>query len=319
LTIRDEVLSVLESFLAGWASGDEKSLGHAFHASASIHSSAHGDAVGAENIAALLAADHGMSMPLQLVSTNQYVAGNASHTVLTAYLFGHVTDPTASAPAVFGAVLVADLTRGEDGWRFSDLKLSIPWTDGDPSRFSRWKLLPGQGWKLGDPTPTIVSELDSPWARGVPPLASTDAVQQVADAYARYAWAIDQGDIHLLRGCYTEDAFGEFPPMGHRDGRHEIIGQQKEFRRNWPWMQHFGRPLSIEVGADETTANMIVGRIIPQSPHTRDGQDIYGAHYQLGLRREQGEWRISYFDYRPGWITNGKKLGSATALFHQSG
>ena len=319
MTIRDEVLSVLESFLAGWASGDEKSLGHAFHASASIHSSAHGDAVGAENIAALLAADHGMPMPLQLVSTNQYVAGNASHTVLTAYLFGHVTDPTASAPAVFGAVLVADLTRGEDGWRFSDLKLSIPWTDGDPSRFSRWKLLPGQGWKLGDPTPTIVSELDSPWARGVPPLASTDAVQQVADAYARYAWAIDQGDIHLLRGCYTEDAFGEFPPMGHRDGRHEIIGQQKEFRRNWPWMQHFGRPLSIEVGADETTANMIVGRIIPQSPHTRDGQDIYGAHYQLGLRREQGEWRISYFDYRPGWITNGKKLGSATALFHQSG
>ena len=121
-------------------------------------------------------------------------------------------------------MLVADLTRGENGWRFRDLKLSIPWTDGDTSRFSQWKVLPGQGWKLGDPTPTIVSELDSPWARGVPPLSSTDAVQQVADAYARYAWAIDQGDFGLLSGCYTEDAFGEFPPMGHRDGRHEIIG-----------------------------------------------------------------------------------------------
>ncbi|KQR74423.1 hypothetical protein ASF98_21900 [Arthrobacter sp. Leaf337] len=303
MTIRDDVLSALESFLAGWAGGDSKTLGHTFHASSSIHSSAHGEAVGAENIAALLAADRGMAMPLQLVSTNEYVAGNDSHTVLTAYLFGHVADPTARAPAVFGAVLVADLTRGEDGWRFRDLKLSIPWTDGDTSRFSDWNGLPGRGWKLGDPTPTIVSELDSPWARGVPPLSSTDAVQQVADAYARYAWAIDQGDFGLLSGCYTEDAFGEFPPMGHRDGRHEIIGQQKEFRRHWPWMQHFGRPLSIEVDEHETTAHMVIGRVIPQQPLTPDGQDLYGAHYKLDLRLEHGAWKISYFDYRPGWIT----------------
>lgn len=60
--------------------------GRAFHASASTHSSAHGEAVGAENIAALLAVDHGTAMPLQLVSTNQYVAGSDSHTVLTGLL-----------------------------------------------------------------------------------------------------------------------------------------------------------------------------------------------------------------------------------------
>jgi hypothetical protein len=302
MTIRSDVLSALESFLTGWSQGDHKALGDAFHPSASISSSAHGDALGAENIASLLAADNGGAMPLQLVSTNRYVAGNDDHTTLTAYVFGHVTNP-AAAPAIFGAVLVGDLARGQGSWRFTNLKLSIPWTDGDTSRFARWKVLSGQGWTLGDPTPTIVSELDSPWARGIPPLPSLDPVQQVADVYTRYAWAIDQGDINLLRGCYTDDAFGEFPPMGHRDGRHEIIGQQKEFRRRWPWMQHFGRPLSIEVGEDEKTAHAVIGRVIPQKPLTTDGQDIYGAHYQLDLRLEHGKWRIAYFDYRPGWIT----------------
>jgi len=310
MTIRTDVISLLESFLSGWANGDRKLLADAFRASGSIHSSAHGDAIGPGNIAALLAADQGTVMPLQLVSTNRYVAGDENNAVLTAYLFGHVIDPGSDVPATFGAVLVGDLARAEDGWRFSELKLSVPWTDGDISRFSRWKVPSGHGWKIGDPSPTIVSELDSPWARGIPPLPRTDAIQQVADSYARYAWAIDQGDIHLLRGCYTEDAFGEFPPMGHRDGRREIIGQQKEFRRNWPWMQHFGRPLSIDIGDDGKTAHMVIGRVIPQRPRTPEGKDIYGAHYQLDLRLEDDGWRISYFDYRPGWITANEELGA---------
>ncbi|MFJ5956464.1 nuclear transport factor 2 family protein [Paenarthrobacter sp. NPDC092416] len=302
MTIRTEVVAVLESFLAGWATGDRESLGVAFHPTASLRSSAHGDLTERNSIADLLGADFGIATPFRLTMTNVYVAGSEKHVMVTAYVFGQSANELSVARGVFGGTLVGELTPDEHGWKFDDLKLSIPWIDGETSKFAKWRIPSSQGWKLGDPTPTIVSELDSPWARGMSTLPSVDAVQQVADAYTRYAWAIDQGDIHLLQDCYTHDAFGEFPPMGHRDGRHEIIGQQKEFRRQWPWMQHFGRPLSIEVAEDETTAHMVIGRVMPQRPQTPEGRDIYGAHYKLDLRRERGVWRISYFDYRLGWI-----------------
>jgi hypothetical protein len=73
-------------------------------------------------------------------------------------------------------------------------------------------------------------------------------------------------------------------------------------------MQHFGRPLRIELDTDEHSAHMIIGRVIPQQPHTSDGQDAYGAHYRLDLRREHGVWKISHFDYRPGWITSDQRV-----------
>jgi hypothetical protein len=38
MTIRADVLSVLESFVTGWANGDRQSLTDAFHASGSIAS-----------------------------------------------------------------------------------------------------------------------------------------------------------------------------------------------------------------------------------------------------------------------------------------
>ncbi|MDR6438718.1 hypothetical protein J2790_003885 [Paenarthrobacter nicotinovorans] len=307
MSLRADVLTVLESFVRAWDSGDGELLGNAFHPAASLRSSAHGNVIGGRGIADALAADRGAALPLGLTTTNVYLAGKPNHVILTAYVFGHATDDPSNTPRVFGSTLLGELSPTEHGWKFDELKLSIPWTDGDKGRFAHWRIPSSQGWKLGDPSPTIVSELDSPWAKGMPALPSSDPVQQVADAYTRYAWAIDQGDIHLLQGCYTEDAFGEFPPMGHRDGRHEIIGQQKEFRRTWPWMQHFGRPLSIELSQDESTAQMIIGRVMPQRPRTPEGRDLYGAHYKLDLRRDMAGWRISYFDYRPGWIVPGEE------------
>lgn len=302
MSSRTDGLTVLNSFITGWSRGDEQQLKEAFHASATLRSSAHGEINGNDKIAELLGADHHAAKTFRLVTSNEYVAGTADHLVLTSYLFGRCEDEDGTLAALFGATLVGDLSRNESGWRFDDVRLSIPWTDGDATRLPGWNLPTEQGWQLGDTTPTIVSEEDSPWARGIPPLSTNTVAQHVADAYYRYAWAIDQGDIQLLRGSYTSDAHGEFPPMGHCEGRRDIIGQQKEFRRHWPWMQHFGRPLTIEVADNQCEARMIIGRVVPQRTHTEDGRNLYGAHYLLFLRIDQGQWRISYFDYRPGWI-----------------
>ncbi|MEC5319255.1 hypothetical protein VSX61_09920 [Brenneria populi subsp. brevivirga] len=89
--------------------------------------------------------------------------------------------------------------------------------------------------------------------------------------------------------------------MGALQGRHEIIGQQKSFRRHWPWMQHFADALCLELESDGRHARTIVGRIIPERPVDETGRNLYGAHYQLRLE-EDGQWRICWFDYRPGWF-----------------
>ena len=161
------------------------------------------------------------------------------------------------------------------------------------------------GWQLGDEPPVIVSELDSPWALigdALPQASAQDAVRQL---YSKYAWAIDQGDIALLSDSYTDDAAGGFTPIGKLQGLHTIIGQQKSFRRHWPWMQHFAEVLRVELEADGHHARMIVARIVPERPVDEAGRTLYGAHYQFRLRLEgDGQWRICWFDYRPGWITD---------------
>ena len=223
-------LAALDIFVAGWACSDQDALTTVFADSSVLHSSAHGEARGARDITALFSADFDPAMPLDIVTTNHFVGGDAERAVLTSYLYGF-TPQTEPAPSTFGATLVADLVRTESGWQFEVLRLSIPWIDGDEARFAKWSIPSPEGWKIGDATPSIVSELDSPWARGIHDLDPHDAVRQVADFYSRYSWAIDQGDITLLHGCFTEDVFGAFPPMGDLQGRHEVIGQMKSFRR----------------------------------------------------------------------------------------
>jgi len=93
--------------------------------------------------------------------------------------------------------------------------------------------------------------------------------------------------------------------MGPLQGRHTIIGQQKSFRRHWPWMQHFADVMRVELEADDRHAQLIVARIVPERPVDEAGRTLYGAHYQLRARREDdGQWRICWFDYRPGWFTD---------------
>ncbi|MFJ4107766.1 nuclear transport factor 2 family protein [Oerskovia enterophila] len=298
--IRADVLSTLERFIAGWRSHDTTGIRAALTDDAVLRSSAHGEVLTAATIADTLATDFPAAAPTRIVSTNAYVAGNLARTTLTAYLYGVFAHESNRTEAVFGAVLLANLVPGPDGWVFTDLRLSVTQVEGTRRHFARWQLPDRSGWQVGDPTPIIVSEIDSPWACGVPALAGLSAEQRVVDAYTRYAWAIDQGDIALLVGAYAPDASGEFMPLGHREGRRDIIGQQKAFRRHWPHMQHFGLPLAVTLD-DARTASMVVGRVIPQRDVDASGAPLFGARYQLQLVLDDDEWRIRHFDYREGW------------------
>jgi hypothetical protein len=233
-----------------------------------------------------------------LDSSNVYLAGTLTQARGSGYLAGHIAGVSRLS---FGAIFIVDLVRADASadWTISALKVQLTWIEGDRSLRPDWTYpVHEKVWQIGDPLPVIVSELDAPWHVYPENLLRAGVVRDVEDTYARYSWGIDQADFGLLISSYAEDAAGTFSPMGPLNGRHAIVGVQKDFRRAWPWMQHYGKILGSLVEGD--TAAMIVGRAIPQAGRNADE---FGAYYPLRLRRDGAQWRIVWFEYRAGWFS----------------
>jgi len=239
------------------------------------------------------------SQRFELYSTNVYLAGSLTAARASGYLAGHID---AGSRLSFGAIFVVDLLRTYDSadWKIAWVQVQLTWIEGDRSLRPDWTYpVHEKVWEIGDPLHVIVSELDAPWHLYPSNLLRSDVTRDVEDTYARYSWGIDQADFGLLVSSYAEDAAGTFSPMGPLKGRHAIVGVQKDFRRAWPWMQHYGEVLGSRVDGD--MAAMIVGRIIPQAGKDAD---VFGAYYPLRLRRDGALWRIVWFEYRAGWFSS---------------
>ena len=243
---------------------------------------------------------------LSLKATNRYVGAAESDGAFSFYVFGQMNKATKSKGFGFGMTVTGSLKKTASSWHFERVLIALNWVTGDHSLATHWTLPPGDdGWRIGDPAPTIVSEIDSPWLAFSHSTPAASARESIADTYARYSWALDQGDMHLLSSCFADDAAGDFQPMGIIEGRHAIIGSFKEFRRPWPWMQHFADVLDVQADEEQGVAEMLVGRIIPGNSHAQDGTALYGAHYRMRLRRKyEGFWQLTWSEYRPGWFSS---------------
>jgi hypothetical protein len=82
-----------------------------------------------------------------------------------------------------------------------------------------------------------------------------------------------------------------------------LAGTLKAFRMPWPWIQHYGVPLDIQVDREGEAASLVIGRLIPGQTRTPEGLPLFGAHYQIRAVRAQGYWRIRRMEYHAGWVT----------------
>jgi hypothetical protein len=298
-----ELGALREAFFAAWSRADWQGLESALDADSLLTSSQHGLGRGHVAWRGMLQGDAAASEWMR-TSNHATLVGSDGRAVASAYAIGLLASGTQRF--LFGASVVLKFAfRGAPRhWSLIDVRIGVNWCKGEHALVSHWRKPPDDaGWQVNDEPPTIVSELDSPWAFVGEALPQADPHEALRELYSKYAWAIDQGDIALLSDCYTDDAAGGFSPLGRLQGRHAIVGQQKSFRRHWPWMQHFADVLRIEPEADGRHARMIVARIIPERPVDETGRALYGAHYQLRARNDDGRWRICWFDYRPGWFT----------------
>jgi hypothetical protein len=293
----------INSFFADWLkkleNNDKEGLENSFSEKISFTSSAHGKSFSAKGTTALLLSAFRTNAPNILRSSNHFIHCHVKGTenaTLSAYVYGLLNDEL-----IFGATIITHIITGLGGaLKFDAIKLAFNWTEGNRSAFQLWKFpIQDRLWQPGDPTDIIVSEIDAPWWQENSINAPATLWDQLNETFSRYSWAIDQSDIKLLTGCFTEDATGNFPPMGFLTGIHEIIAKMKAFRQPWSWMQHFGELLAVEP-TDENTATVLVGRIIPQSLNFLEPDKKFGAQYKLRVKKSESVWKISHFDYRSG-------------------
>ncbi|WP_313659896.1 nuclear transport factor 2 family protein [Pseudomonas coleopterorum] len=302
---RAEIRTLMSDFFTAWETGVWQSPSSLFVKNAHVVTSHLSSYENGREFIIALQQDRAESEMLSLTTTNHFIGGGGTEAVFSCYVYGQIRSDIKRSKCRFGITVKGALKKNGGAWQLDSLLVSLNWITGDHSLASHWKLPPGdRGWRIGDSVPTIVSELDSPWLKFPLSMPGGAIDEDIADTFARYSWALDQADMQLLADCFTADAAGEFQPMGVIEGRHAIIGSFKEFRRPWPWMQHFAKVLEIKADEGLGVAEMIVGRVIPENSQAEDGTAFYGAHYRMRLRRKfEGFWQITWSEYRPGWFS----------------
>ncbi|QES88338.1 nuclear transport factor 2 family protein [Rhizosphaericola mali] len=300
---RNTIKDFVDNFLLAWQMEDSSALRSFWDADAVFNSSAHGSATCDLPIVKLLLEKQPVGNAMSLFSSNLYFATKTENIyTLTFYVYGIVKDDRNEVMTI-GATVLADIEFGPNTIKFKSLTFSLNWIEGEDDLIPNWrKPLGYRFWKVGDPLSVIVSEVDAPWNK-YSNFHSTNIEEELLQTYARYAWAIDQADFHLLQSVFTHDIEGDFTPMGYLKGNQQVIGTMKAFRQSWPWMQHFGEPISYHISEDGNEAELVIGRIIPQQYETvLQSPILYGANYELKMRKEDSVWKISYFSYHPGWF-----------------
>ncbi|MBN3786402.1 nuclear transport factor 2 family protein [Burkholderia sp. Ac-20353] len=307
-TSRSQLLDTLDAFVDAWADPHVASVGSLLDENVALFSSHRGHVHGKDKVIALLRNEFSGSSSARIAATNRVARADRDSAVVSAYVHGEVrpaTAPRDSAVTEFGGVVVLTVETRHGEPLIREIRIQLNWVQGDAASLPGWKLPPSdRARKPGDAPAVIVSELDAPWHR-VPESSLPDSDEQaIADAWFRYAWALDQADFVLFAAAFSEQAEAELTPMGHLKGRRELMTTLKAFRMPWTWMQHNGEPLSIEIGPDGDHATMVLGRIMPGRTGDDTGKRWYGAHYRIRLVKEHDDtWKIERMAYFPGWFS----------------
>lgn len=241
------------------------------------------------------------SMTVNINTSNHVVRTNDDRGIHAAYFYGNTTDSRLqnNNSASFGGMIVLNTVAGN----VEHIRVHINWLKGNKNIVHHWHFPYERQWQPGDHVSPLISETDAPWhmPSSQPTLMSQE--DEIVDAWLRYAWALDMADYGLFNDAFTKDARADLPPMGKLTGRRTLIATLKAFRMPWPWIQHYGVPLNIDIASGGDAATLLIGRIIPEQDKTPEGEPLYGAHYKIELRKEDNKWKMSRMDYFPGWFT----------------
>ncbi|BDB30294.1 MULTISPECIES: nuclear transport factor 2 family protein [Cupriavidus] len=303
---RHQLLDLLAAFCDTWAGRPSMPAEDLLADAVELFSSHRGHFRGAHDVLGALASDFPGLEAVHIAATNRVPRAYGSESMVSAYFHGEARQSAGNAEAVaFGGVVILSFESQGSRARIREIRIQLHWVHGESARLTGWQLPPtDRAWQPGDPPAVVVSELDAPWHRIPVSELATSNEEAAAEAWFRYAWALDQADFVLFGQCFSEDAEAELTPMGHLKGRRELMATLKAFRLPWPWMQHYGEPLQVEIQSDGSSAALLLGRVMPGRTTTPENKPLYGAHYRIQLIKDDGEtWRIGQMAYVPGWFS----------------
>lgn len=291
--------TILDEVIAAWAGQRQWPL---FMADNVVYESHHqGTATGKAAVKQRFADNFPGGMTVKINTTNKVVRSQQDASTIAAYFYGETTDSRLqNNPTLhFGGMIVVTILNGF----IERVRVHLNWLKGQKNLVQHWHFPPERQWQPGDSVSPLISELDAPWHvhPQQPPLLSDE--EAIAEVWFQYAWALDMADFGLFNSAFTHDATADLPPMGKLKGRRMLMATLKAFRMPWPWIQHYGVPLNIDIAEDRQSASLLLGRIIPEQDRTAEGEALYGAHYKIELKQEDGRWMISDMAYFPGWFT----------------
>jgi hypothetical protein len=126
------------------------------------------------------------------------------------------------------------------------------------------------------------------------PLTAADRLD-IMELYARYAWAIDSGDVDAYVGNFVPDA-NLFGHVGHAAIRTYYEGFLRDSA--FPGSQHLASQFIIDGDAERARARAYVIRF-HRIPGTTNNQVIFLGFYNDVCAKVDGKW---YFEVKSGHL-----------------
>ena len=131
-----------------------------------------------------------------------------------------------------------------------------------------------------------------------------DDLGEIQQLYARYAWAMDEGQFEQWLQLFTDDAVIEGPTFGRYQGREDLKRFVAKYKlaNGMFQVRHMLSNLLVEIEGDNAAGRCYVAHYRTHRGRT----ELNGmGGYRDRLRKVDGKWlfaeRQAFFDYSGTW------------------
>lgn len=213
----------------------------------------------------------------------------------------------------FVVMLSNEWIKTEKGWRISELRMDVLRERGMIEQFeSTWyfekpvtKFFPGMHFSC------IQGEMDSPWTKVPVCDECLSDEEKIIDVFCKYNYGVDTCCFNYVYDVLDDDFMADIQPWGSANKRRFI--QSLKFGRErdvYPWMHPF-KLKSIVIDGEMASVELYRTAGHRQRKHavvyTKDtiDKEYACARHDLKLKKVNGEWKITRWDYYLGILEMG--------------
>lgn len=230
----------------------------------------------------------------------------------------------------FAALNTNQWIKKDNEWKINEFKMDIQECSGNYPEFIENWYFEKTDLKYYHEIhlPCISGELDSPWTR-IPSEDKTKTDEElIQEAFARYAWGIDTLTFSELHEALSDDIIVNMAPWNSMDKR-QFMSTLKFKRMSSFYWDH---PVILkDIKVDGNAASLKLYRMCGHKQsafpiiYSKDNAEhaYADARYEIKMKKENGQWKVSYLYYYLGTIDLGtyqcmQNQNSSASLSDQS-